>query len=112
MSIPNVKRNAIEGILLAAKAIVHMGSADQAPVESVGPTVIAALDASVEMPFSLRADAGSAMPAHVEERPQLVLAVAGNDHTLPGYLAQKVIAGILDLARATGADPGLAIETF
>ena len=61
--------NAIEGIIFAAEAILRVGSADEAPVESVGPTVIAALDSSREVSFGAGTDAGAAMPAHVEERP-------------------------------------------
>ena len=81
-------------------------------VESVGPTVIAALDPSGEMPFGAGTDAGAAMPAHVEKRPQRVTAIASNDDAFTRNLSQKKVARRRDLICAPGADPGLAVEAF
>src|ERR1035437_7190998 len=104
--------NAIEGIVFAAEAVLHMGSAEAPPVESVGPTVIAALDASVEMSFGAGADAGAAMPAHVEKRPQRAIFVASNDDAFIRDRAQKIVARRRHLIGAADADPGLAVEAF
>jgi hypothetical protein len=104
--------NAVKRIVFAAEAVVCVGSADQAPVESVGPTVIAALDPSGEMPFSAGTDAGAAMPAYVEKRPQRATAVTSNDDAFIGHLADKIVARRRDLTGTPGADPGLAVEAF
>jgi hypothetical protein len=68
VSVPDVGMHAIEGIVFAAEAVVYVGRADETSVESVGPTVIAALDSSGEMPFGAGTDPGAAMPADVEKR--------------------------------------------
>ena len=112
MSVPDVGMNGIEGIIFAAEAVVCVGSADEAPVESVGPTVIAALDPSGEMSFGAGADAGTAMPAHIEKRPQGATPVASNDDAFTGDLAHKIVTRRRDLVGAPGADPGLAVEAF
>src|SRR5271169_4455411 len=104
--------NGIKGIIFAAEAVVCVRSADEAPVESVGPTVIAALDASREMSFGGRADAGTAMPAHVEKRLQRASPVASNDDAFTRDLAEKIGARLRNLVDAPGADPGLAVEAF
>jgi hypothetical protein len=112
VSVPDVGMNAIEGIVLTTETVVDMGSAEKAPVESVGPTVIAALDASGEMPLGAGTDAGTTMPTHVEKRPQRAALVASDDQAFTGDLAQKIVAWSRDLIGAPGADPGLAIEAF
>ena len=112
MSVPDVNKNPIQGIVFTAEAVVGVGSADEAAVECVGPTVIAALDASREMSSSVGADAGTAMPANVEKGPQRVTRVASNDDAFPRELSQKIVAWHLDLVRAPSADPSLAVEAF
>ena len=104
--------HAIEGIVFAAEAGVGMGSADEAPVESVGPTVIAALDPAGEMSFAAGADAGTAMPAYIEKRPQRATPVASNDDTFARDFAEKIVARRRDLVGSPGADPVLAVEAF
>jgi hypothetical protein len=100
VSVPDVGMHAIEGIIFAAEAVVYVGSTDELPVEPVGPPVIAALDPSGEMPFSAGADAGAAMPAHVEKCPQRVTAITGNDDALTRDLSQKKVARCRDLVYA------------
>jgi len=112
VSVPDVGMNAIEGIIFAAEAVACVGSADETPVESVGPTVIAALDPSWEMSLGARADAGAAMPAHVEKRLQRATPVASNNDAFTRDLAKKIVARLRDLVGATGANPGLAVEPF
>jgi len=112
VAVPDVSMNAIEGIIFAAEAVVGVRSADQAAIESVGPTVIAALDPAGEMSFGGGADAGTAVPAHIEKRPQRVTRVTSNDDAFVRNLAQKIVAGRRDLVGASGADPGLAVEAL
>src|ERR1700720_515076 len=112
VSVPDVRMNAIEGIVFAAEAVMGMGSADEAPVESVGPTVIAALDPTGEMSFIAGADAGTAMPAHIEKRLQRATRVASNDDTFARNFAEKIVARRRDLVGSPGADPVLAVEAF
>jgi hypothetical protein len=104
--------NAIEGIIFATEAVVYVRSADESPVESISPTVIAALDPSGKTPFGAGTDAGTSMPADVEKRPQRVALVSRNDDAFTGHLAQKIVARRGDLVGAPGADPVLAIEAF
>ena len=105
VAVPDLGLNAIERIIFAAEAILRVGSADEAPVESVGPTVIAALDPSREVSFGAGADAGTAMPAHVEKRPHRASAVTSNDDAFTRHLANKIVARRRNLVGAPGADP-------
>ena len=84
----------------------------EAPVESIGPTVIAALDSPGEMSLGGGADAGSAMSADVEKRAQRITLVPRNDDAFTRDLAQKIVARRWDVIGAPGADPGLAVEAF
>jgi len=112
VSIPDVGMNGIEGIISAAEAVVRVWSADEAPVESVGPTVIAALDPSGEMPLGAGTDSGPAMSADVEKRQQRVSPVTRNDDALTGDIAKKIVARRRELFGPPGADPVLAVEAF
>ena len=113
MSVPDVSMNAIEGIIFATEAVVYVRSADESPVESISPTVIAALDPSGKTPFGAGTDPCAAMPADVEKRAQRVTAIISrNDDAFTGHLAQKIVARRGDLVGAPGADPVLAIEAF
>src|SRR5579862_2439105 len=112
VSVPNVDRDPIEWIVLAAETVMHMRSADEAPVESIGPPVVATLNSSGKMSLRVRAESGTAMPAHVEKRPQIIVAIPSNDHTLAGYLAQKIVSRRRDLIDAPGTNPGLAVEAL
>ncbi len=112
MSLPDVGMNGIEGIIFAAEAVVRVWSADEAPVESVGPTVIAALDPSGEMPLGAGTDSGPAMPADVEKRQQRVTPVTRNDDALTGNIAKKIVARRRDLVGPPDTDPVLAVEAF
>jgi len=89
VSVPDVSMNAIEGIIFAAEAILCMGRADETPVERVGPTVIAALDPAGEMSFGAGANAGTAMPAHVEKRPQQSTPVTSHDDAFTAISRSK-----------------------
>src|ERR1700690_3152149 len=89
-----------------------MGCSNEAPVESVGPTVIAALDPSGEMSFGAGADACTAMPAYVEERPHRATPVTSNDDAFARDLAHKIVARRGNLVSAPGADPRIAIEAL
>jgi hypothetical protein len=104
--------NAIKRIVFMAEAVTYVGSTDEAPVESVGPTVIAALDPSGEMPFGAGTNAGTAMSADVEKRAQGVTPVPRNDDAFTRDLAQKIVARRRDLVCPPGADPGLAVKAF
>src|SRR4029077_3029719 len=104
--------NGSEGIIFRGGAAVRVWSTDEAPVESVGPTVIAALDPSGEMPFGAGTNAGTAMSADVEKRAQGVTPVPRNDDAFTRDLAQKIVARRRDLVCPPGADPGLAVKAF
>src|SRR5579864_2079765 len=104
--------NAIKRIVFVAEAVTCVGGADEATFESVGPTVIATLDPSGEMPFGAGTNAGTTMSADVEKCAKRVTPVPGNDDAFTRDLAQKIIAWRRDLVGAPGADPGLAVESF
>src|SRR6185369_93753 len=112
VAVPDLGRNTIEGVVFAAEAVLRMRSPDEAPVESVGPAVVAALNSPREMSFAAGADAGAAMPAHVEKCPHRSTPVASNDDAFTCNLAHKKVARRWNLVGAPGADPGIAIETF
>jgi len=84
--------NAIQRIIFAAEAVVGVRSPDEAAVESVGPSVIAALNPAGKMSFWAGANAGAAMSADVEKRPQRVTPVARNNDAFTSDLAQEVVA--------------------
>jgi len=65
--VPDVDINRIERIVFAAEAMVCVRRADQAAIESVRPSVIAALDPPVKMSLGLRTDASTTVPADIEE---------------------------------------------
>src|SRR3984893_430294 len=103
---------AIKRIVFMAEAVTCVGSTDEAPFESVGPTVITALDPSGEMPFGAGTNAGTTMSADVEKRAQRITPVPRNDDAFIRDLAQKIVARRRDLVGAPGADPSLAVEAF
>src|SRR5581483_5029556 len=109
---PDVGVNAIQGIVFAAEAIMHVGSAHQAAVKSVGPAVIATLDPPGEMSFSAGADAGAAMAAHVEKGSQRATRVASDNDAFIRDLAEKIVARLRNLVDAPGANPTLTVEAF
>src|SRR5579864_2982449 len=104
--------NQIEGIVLAAEAVVCVGSADEASVEPVRPTEIAALDPSREMPLGEGTHACTTMPADIEKRAQRVTPVPRNDDAFTRDLTQKIVARRRDLVCTPSADPGSAVETL
>src|SRR5258708_39473318 len=102
--------NGIEGIIFPAQIVVRVRRAHEAPVEPVGPTMIAALDSSGEMSFGAGADARAAVPADIEKRPHRVTRVARNNDAFTGDIAKKIISRCGDLVGAPGADPVLTVE--
>jgi len=70
VSVPNIGMNPIQRIIFAAKAVLGVRSPDQAAVEAVGPTVIAALNPPGEASLGAGANAGATMTADVEESSQ------------------------------------------
>ena len=112
MPVPDLNMNAIEGIIFATEAVVCVGGAEEISVESVSPTVIAALDSPGEMSFGDGADTGTTMPADVEKRMHRVTGIPRNDDAFTRNLAQKIVARRRNLVCAPSADPGLAVKAF
>src|SRR5262249_26491865 len=62
VTVPGLGIDRVERIILADKIdFLHVRSAEQAAIKRVGPAVIGALDAALEMAFILGADAGAAV---------------------------------------------------
>src|SRR5215475_3857039 len=104
--------NAIEGILFGAEAVLGVRSCDQAAVEAIGPTVVAALNPPGKMSFWAGANAGATVTADVEERPQRVISVTRNDDAFTRDVAQKVVTPLCNPVGTTGADPVVTVEAF
>ncbi len=85
--------------------LVHVWRADEPPVGGVGPRVIRALNRLGELARSFTADPGAAMPADVEERAQLAVAVAHDDQRFPGDVSHDVVARLREPARSADAIP-------
>ena len=87
-SFPDVEMHRDESEVLPVQRLVagDIGSADEATVQRVGPGVVDALDGGAGVATRLQAEARSAVSADVEERAQLAIAPAHDQHALPGQL--------------------------
>ena len=110
--VPDIGKNLIQGIIFAAEAFVGVWSSDQAAVEAVGPSVVAALNPPGKMSFCVGANAGATMTADIEESPQRVISVTCNYDAFTGDVAQKVVARLGNPVGTPGADPVVAVEAF
>src|SRR5216117_629818 len=98
--------------LVEARHLVHVGRADQLPVDRVGPCVVGALDRLGEAAARLLAQSGAAVAAHVVERAQGAVPTAHDDHALARDGAEHVLAGIGDFGGATLAHPALGEDAL
>jgi hypothetical protein len=103
---------AVQRIIFAAEAVVGVRRSNQAAVEAVSPTVVAALDPPGEMSLRAGANAGATMPANVEECSQRVISVTRNNDAFARNLAQKVVPRLWNAAYTPDADPVFVVEAF
>src|SRR5690348_14941047 len=94
MAVPQVRMDAVQRIVLAAKIhLLHVSRAQKATVERIRPAVVRTLDAAFEMTFGRRTDAGAAVTADVEKSMNVSACIAGHNNALAGDLAQNEVAG-------------------
>ena len=105
---PGVDLDRDERDLLRVEAGLPVGarSGPQAPVEAVRPPVVAALERAAA-PFPLRHHE-AAVAADVDERPELAVAVVGDDDRDEPGPAREVAAGRVDLPRVPHVLPSTA----
>ena len=92
--------------LLIERGAIGIGARHrfQPAIRMIGPAVIHA----VELPsvaFALAAHQRAAMPAAIDERMDLALAVAAEDDRPPGHRARLEVAGILELRAVPDINP-------
>ena len=85
--------------------VVHVGGADEAAGEVVGPGVVGAAE-RLEVAAAGR-DLGAAMDAHIVEGVDLAVAVAGDDDGLADDVEGHVVPGLLELLDAGHGEPVL-----
>src|SRR2546421_3017320 len=103
--------DAIQWVVFAAKIqLLHVRRAEQVTVEGVGPTVVGALDTSLEVALGGRTNAGAAMATDVEEGLHAAGCIACDNDAFTGDLAQNVVAGTWDFRLAAGIHPHLRVK--
>src|SRR5690242_4894044 len=102
----------MQRVIESREIAAHVRRTDQFSIQAVGPSVIRAPNTSVERSGGFGAHPGTAVPAHVEQRPDFALLVARNDHALAEYIAQKVIPWFRDLFRPARMNPAAEEEPF
>ena len=103
-----------QAVLLPAD-VGHPGQVrggDQLAVQIVGPGVVRALERALGLAAVRAAQPGAAVPADVEERARLPLAVTAEDQALPADLHGLEVARLGQLAAAGGAEPHLLEDPF
>src|SRR4029077_18384243 len=98
--------------IFPTKTLVHVRGANEAAVQAVSPAVVAALDTPGELAFTLRTDPRTTMAANIEKGSHGTIVVASQDDAFTGNFAQEVVARVLDLIRASRANPCLAEKAF
>src|SRR5437016_2489113 len=94
MAVPQIGVDAIERVVFAAEIqLLHVWRAEQVTVEGVGPAVIGALDAALEVALGRGANAGAAMATDIKKSVHGAACIARDDDAFTGNLAQNVIAG-------------------
>ena len=94
--------------VLRAVDVLHLREVrrrDERPVEGVGPGVVPALQLALAGARLLHADAGAAVPADVEERAQLPVTAADDQHVLPADVDGLERAGGRHVGGARGGEP-------
>src|SRR5437764_85799 len=82
------------------------------PIESVGPSVIRALNAPGERALRRCANSRTSVPANVIESMNGAVLIAIDNDAFISDLADKKVTGYWNLILASNADPGLAEESF
>ena len=91
----------------------HVRRPDEAPVEPVAPDVVRALEGPRDATLGLVANSGTAVPAHVEESPDLPVGAAHDDQVLAADVEgleaarSRKVGGASDAEPVPGEDPGL-----
>ena len=86
-----------------------VGDADQAAGEVVAPAVIGADEGALVRTARLHLDAGAAVSADIQERPQHAVGAARHQDRLAGVVVDDEIAGFAHLSRE-GDDDGMVAE--
>lgn len=89
-----------------------MWRAEQAAIQPVGPTVVRALNSSGETSFWRRTQARPPVTADVIESFYRGCITANHNNAFARYLAQEIVAGVGNVAGASGADPTFKKETL
>ena len=112
VAVPNGGSYGVQRIVRFAKALnfLHMRRAGQRAVKFVSPGVILALNSSSELAFSLLAQHGAAMSAHIVEGANIALVVACDDHAGIGDLADEIVTRLGNLAGASGTEPHIEMD--
>ena len=101
-----------EGLPIQRLVAGDVGSADKATVQCVGPGVVHALDGGAGVATRLQAEARSTVAADVEERAQLAIASAHNQHALPGQLHGLEVARARQRVGAANTGPHLTKQAL
>lgn len=84
---------------------IHVWSAGECAIETIGPGVVRALDGMREMPSRIFAKAGASMTAEIVEGADLAGLIAENDEVFAGGIDEVVIAGFGELGLVANAKP-------